>query len=630
MNNLTNTSKFSMLSDNALFCLFDNIFYKTKINETEDIEKSTQKLNELYLEIKKRYFKNYNFNIYKKLFKNSSLYRNQKEIAFKICYDLIIEEFSVSEEKINEEYLTDCLEMMFFVFDTINKSDIEWDFTLVPKLIKTLNSLQSKHINNPLIIPSINNLITLIEKVQSESKKKKAIIPIKQEIKIENKTIKIQKSKLLKNDMMLILKNLHDYPEDVQEDMIAFALKKWSDMTYCIPADISFKYFCCHTQQNTKEISKVKPPHLLLNTLSENINGYMNVFSVKSINELVVAIKEWYSSLEGATEFGTKIFMYQIYNNLINCFNSKTMNWCDNDNLKDYYDFLYNEVLCYTLDILKPLKNCSFETLMQKINIPKYYNYISNSREYKIGYFVDECGIQHIIESTNNKFFESTCLDLIFKTIDLLSFNNILFSYCGTYINDALPCFKNEELETIYGDKVKEFFTIIQSFTIIDSDFEYLLSKSIDMDFSRKISFQKFIQFYLCMHKDIDKNILKLFISNEDRIKLFNDIFGSYSRSSGSYHDVADILNVILEKCADCFNFANYEDTKKFFMLRYPEFSYDKQWDFHNRKKLDYCMQDLILNKLQKENKPIYDIVVRYCNNNKSFLYSFFNAQYLN
>lgn len=214
--------------DNTIITLYKNY----KATTDEDFLVLLPQKEELYQELKRRYYSNYNFDFFDTISVGELKFNSEFfKYSFLKYMDALEYELQQPNSYIKPEYITSFCDILIHFFSFINKSqDFIWDFTKAPKIVDILNNLKNKDLRNGNQIQEINRIIILINDSINKNKKLleykvKNNALKKTNISTINNHLKIVKSKLKKSDMESIFKRIEIYPKNERLDLISYIKK---------------------------------------------------------------------------------------------------------------------------------------------------------------------------------------------------------------------------------------------------------------------------------------------------------------------------------------------------------------------------------------------------------------------
>lgn len=526
-----------------------------------------------------RYFRNKgSVNLYSVLNKSNPYYLKSED-GLKFILSILFRETQDTTE-IPKEYQKD---FILFVhtflsgLDTLSKERESFEFiidwTLFSKVLDALSNLSLKETSSEVERLGINILIQRIKEDMQKQKKSlkdtegnnnvlmplSAEIAVKNEEKIKNLSeFKLVKSKLTKGVVEGILPKFKHYSEKDKIYLANYIKKKnYRYLGNDIPSVDGFYFFSNHLDLVSGDgffnpfgyfyrwCSEVHRLTFRIdsNGVSNYFKDWYEYYSIKDFKSLFEFIKEFYMSLDGATEDGCRCYLTSCAERLVGLYNCYSY-----PDLK-LFDVVYEYVYPAMYRVVNQFVGYKGKTLTKFISEMKLdYGLVQKNIPYIEG--------DRVFESFGNRVETKACHSLYSSySKHLLS---VFDCFCPLYSEEDFSSvdlsIKDEQTKglDVFNGLIDEFYSIIGTLKISVSEI-----REIKED--KEVGYIYRSYFCKC-YKKFSKDWVKELFFDEDALKSLNScIWGSGNGLMGSFSDMWGALYNIIK---DDLNFSNTEDLK--------------------------------------------------------------------
>lgn len=474
----------------------------------------------------------------------------------------------------------------------------DWQLTNPSQIAELLSKVRKENIKDVTILAKLNQLMTLVSDSMATSEDLKLLLPesgntpnppaVKSEQKPpELKKIKLVASQMTRGKIQELFASFKDYDEETQTQIINISIKKWNSLHGLSPY-YAFRHLWKYPTSGFDIIV------ILKRFLSEYTHPHQ-VLGYESPEAMIQGLSEWYSGLNNTTESGREYFLDLVRSRV-----------SDDEISGVSRKFLAENHLIPALENLRPFKGQSWLQLFQ--------SEISHKLTYKLEDF--ECnqvenGKYSVKEPDFSAIITYDGPRYLFAVLNKL--NGKLFNSDIAYLNE------NEGQGTFasgYENESKEFLSIIRGLTLngdaLTKMYSLVSPKSAYINVGKDQNLKDIFYLYMCNHDLTPEESFDL-INTPEKVQAFK-YCSHIRRNSGSYHDSADFLSVIMVKSIEFFDFKDNE-TLKLLAELLDDISIGvigRKITVHRRTDYDFTLGELILRKLQDERPEIHDALLGY------------------
>ena len=459
---------------------------------------------------------------------------------------------------------------------------VEWQLANIPKLLDYLSEVENSDITSYSLRQKINALVGKIkedfEKAKENVKSENSLVVVKGNTLSEKeteeklnqiKTLKLKKSNLNKGNLCDALSSFELYNDEDKAYLVNFMFKRnWTDCVSSIKDVEAFDYFCKNSHfcalsesYNPFRILMGSFVRLQSNFSESALRKWKEYFGASTFDELMNAVEKWYKSFEGTTELGWDCYKKRLMGGYLS--NTRTY-FMDSTELADYCKKLLLSESQKYLDFFIPYRGKTLEDWVSKVKC------IPETICVEPPTIKDRNVIVENLKSIEEERYLICYYYSIYKKYD-----DKLFNYHGGFTNISKIDFDPLVINTV----VFEDFINILKMLVFDGEMLVRLKENKKINWAPygdwgsedkvKNSVMNFIQTYFCQMGDslTDEQIRDLWFNKEHYYAFC--FFTDYHHFSGAFHGQDDYSYFFFNRLKDTLNFANIEDLKLVYRLKW-------------------------------------------------------------